>query len=156
MIFTAEDLAHVKVFRLKIPPTPPSSDARLSDIPDPVALTHAHSASSVQPLSNGRVLFTQSSLTSPNDVFLLSGLDTPSKPLDIEQITRISENELQGTYLDEGEQYWFEGADGKTVQSWILKPKGFKKSSIGAAMKQKWPVVFLVHGGPQGKRILYG
>lgn len=138
------------MFRLEIPPTPPSSDVRLSGIPNPVALTHAHAASWVQPLSNGRVLFTQSSFTSPNDVFLLSGLDALSDPV-VEQITRLSEHDLQRTHLDEGEQYWVEGADGKMVQSWILKPKGFKKNDT---MGGKWPVVFLVHGGPQGKRKL--
>ncbi|KAF8527343.1 alpha/beta-hydrolase [Gautieria morchelliformis] len=149
LIFTASDSAHVKVFSLQIPPAPSSSDARLSDIPDPVALTHAHAASSVQPLSDGRVLFTQSSLTSPNNVFVLSGLETPSKPLSVEQITRFSENELQGKHLDEGEQYWFEGSDGITVHGWILKPKSFKKHS-NADKDTKWPVVFMIHGGPQG------
>ncbi|KAF8530893.1 alpha/beta-hydrolase [Gautieria morchelliformis] len=149
LIFTASDSGHVKVFSLQIPPTPSSSDVRLSDIQVPVALTHTHAVSSVQPLSNGRVLFTQSSLTSPNNVFILSGLETPSKPLSVEQITRFSENELQGKQLDEGEQYWFKGAGGILVHGWILKPKGFKKRS-NADANAKWPVVFLVHGGPQG------
>lgn len=54
--------------------------------------------------------------------------------------------------LDEGEQYWFEGTGGFTVQGWILKPKGFEKPSNAASTK-KWPVAFLIHGGPQGKRV---
>ena len=35
------------------------------------------------------------------------------------------------------------GAGGAPVQMWILKPPGFNA-------KKKWPLVFLVHGGPQG------
>lgn len=151
MVFTAADLAHVKVFRAKLPPTPSVSDTHLSNAPVPVALTHTHAVSTVQPLSDGRVLFTQSSFTSPNEAFVLSGLDTPSKPLSVEQITRFSEPELQGKVLDEGEQYWFDGAGGFTVHGWILKPKGFKRDDNGALKKKKWPVAFLVHGGPQGK-----
>ncbi len=35
------------------------------------------------------------------------------------------------------------GAGGTPVQMWILQPPGFNP-------KKKWPLVFLVHGGPQG------
>jgi len=35
------------------------------------------------------------------------------------------------------------GADGDPMQMWILLPPGFDKS-------KKWPLAFLVHGGPQG------
>lgn len=35
------------------------------------------------------------------------------------------------------------GADGDPMQMWILTPPGFDKS-------RKWPLAFLVHGGPQG------
>jgi hypothetical protein len=78
LIFTAGDAAHVKLFHLQIPPTPPSSSSPPPPAPAPVALTHTHAASGAQPLPNGRVLFTQSSHASPNDVFLLSGLDAPA------------------------------------------------------------------------------
>jgi dipeptidyl aminopeptidase/acylaminoacyl peptidase len=134
-----------------VPSTPSSSDAPLSSPPIPIALTQSHAASSVQPLPNGRVVFTKSSLASPNDVFLLSGLDTREKPLQVEQITRFTEKDLKGKNLDEGEDFWFEGADGKNVHGWILKPKGFKETSEAARKKKKWPVVFMIHGGPQGQ-----
>jgi dipeptidyl aminopeptidase/acylaminoacyl peptidase len=35
------------------------------------------------------------------------------------------------------------GEDGTPMQMWILKPPGFDE-------KKKWPVAYLVHGGPQG------
>jgi len=144
IIFIASDMARSKIFHVKVPSTPPSSDAPIT-VEDPAALTHQGGTSSVQPLPNGRILFTTSSLTSPNDVFLLSGLDTPQQFLKIEQITRFSESSLSGKTLDRGEAFWTDGADGFKVHSWLLKPKGFDLSVKG----KKWPVVFLVHGGPQ-------
>ncbi|KAF8507380.1 Alpha/Beta hydrolase protein [Hysterangium stoloniferum] len=146
IIFTADENARTKIWIIAVPNTPKFSDAELS-LPDPIALTQAHSASSVQPLPGGRVLYTQSSLTSPNDVYLLSGLDTPERPLKFEQITRLTENELQGKDLFPGEDIWFEGEDaGRQVHSFVFRPKGYRKADRAA---KKWPVIFIVHGGPQ-------
>ena len=41
------------------------------------------------------------------------------------------------------ESFTFKGADGDEVQGWLLKPPGFEPG-------KKYPVVFLIHGGPQG------
>ena len=41
------------------------------------------------------------------------------------------------------ESFNFKGADGDEVQGWLLKPPGFEAG-------KKYPVVFLIHGGPQG------
>jgi dipeptidyl aminopeptidase/acylaminoacyl peptidase len=41
------------------------------------------------------------------------------------------------------EGFSFSGADGDTVHGWLLKPPGFDP-------QKKYPVVFLIHGGPQG------
>jgi dipeptidyl aminopeptidase/acylaminoacyl peptidase len=41
------------------------------------------------------------------------------------------------------ESFSFPGADGDEVQGWLLHPPGFDPS-------KKYPVVFLIHGGPQG------
>lgn len=97
-------------------------------------------------LPNGRLLFTRSSLTSPNDVYVLRGLErvTPAgaeKPR-LEQLTRFAADALEGKSLDPGEDFWFEGAEGRKVHGWLLKPPGFKKGD-----KKKWPIVVLIHGG---------
>jgi dipeptidyl aminopeptidase/acylaminoacyl peptidase len=41
------------------------------------------------------------------------------------------------------EPFWFEGALGARVQGFLVKPPDFDPS-------RKYPVVYLVHGGPQG------
>lgn len=41
------------------------------------------------------------------------------------------------------ESFTFKGADGDEVQGWLMKPPGFEPG-------KKYPVLFLIHGGPQG------
>jgi dipeptidyl aminopeptidase/acylaminoacyl peptidase len=115
-------------------------------------LTQSGAASGIQALPNGRALFSRSSLTSANDVFLISALkhlenehlpsDERSRRVSIEQITTFTRAALEGKDLAEGEDFWFKGANDKRVQGWALKPKGFKKGE-----RKKWPVVLLIHGG---------
>ncbi|KAG5638713.1 hypothetical protein H0H81_010695 [Sphagnurus paluster] len=154
--FTAGDHATVKVFVLPVPPTP----AKSSTNPDlgkkytkPMALTKGKAASGIQPLYTGRLLFSQSSLTSPNDVFVIRDLqrleasilqsDEPSDfEAHVEQITRITEDALKDKNLNPGESFYFKGAEHKDVQGWAVKPHGWK-----AGEKKKWPVVLLIHGG---------
>lgn len=45
--------------------------------------------------------------------------------------------------MNEIETFWSKGADGKPVQSILVKPPFFDPAS-------KYPVILLVHGGPQG------
>ena len=45
--------------------------------------------------------------------------------------------------LPRAEGFTFKGADGDDVSGWLVKPPGFDP-------KKKYPVVFLIHGGPQG------
>ena len=45
--------------------------------------------------------------------------------------------------LSAAEGFTFEGADGDTVSGWLVRPPGFDPN-------QKYPVVFMIHGGPQG------
>ena len=45
--------------------------------------------------------------------------------------------------LPKAEGFTFQGADGDEVHGWLLRPPGFDPS-------KKYPVVFLIHGGPQG------
>ncbi|KAG5648332.1 hypothetical protein DXG03_004904 [Asterophora parasitica] len=159
LYLTAGDEAVVKVFALPVPPTPSASttEPELSrKYTSPVALTHGKAASGIQTLFTGRILFSQSSLTSPNDVFIIRNLKQleesilrSDEPLrfdgQVEQITRLTEDSLKSKNLSPGESFWFKGGNDNNVQGWALKPHGWK-----ADEKKKWPVVLLIHGGPQG------
>ncbi|KAF7985586.1 hypothetical protein HWV62_3875 [Athelia sp. TMB] len=152
--FTAGDVARVKIFVLPVPPTPKESTAN-PGLPSlyttPVELVGSAASSDIQPLGDNRLLFTQSSFTSPNDVFVLEGLKALEAELDgtreasfkgsVKQVTKFTEEALKGKQLAEGEDFWFKGAEGKDVQGFILKPKGWKQGEI-----KKWPVLLLIHG----------
>ncbi|KAJ3574733.1 hypothetical protein NP233_g1569 [Leucocoprinus birnbaumii] len=154
--FTAGDKARGKIYYLPIPPTPShsSTNPQLDKVyTEPVELTSSGSSSSIYPLHPGRLLFTRSSLTSPNDVFLIQHLprslneytSSQNPRGDIQQVTRFTESSLAPKGLDPGEDFWFSGANDKKIHGWALKPRGWKEGQ-----KKKYPVVLLIHGGPQG------
>jgi hypothetical protein len=111
-------------------------------------------------LPGGRLLYSQNSFTKPNDVYVIRGLDqlniqydswdreiegfNAQRSFPVSQLTKFTEEELKGKYLDAGEEFYFEGAE-KKIQGWILKPKGYSKDD-----KKKWVPLLLIHGGPQG------
>ncbi|KIM30118.1 hypothetical protein M408DRAFT_67081 [Serendipita vermifera MAFF 305830] len=145
LVFTAGDEGHIKVYEVPVPSTPSRHYEQLEDDPTPVALTELHGASSAQSLPNGRILYTLSSLVSPNNAFIISGLDKPERPLEIKQLTHFGEEGLEGKGLDPGEEFWFTGAEDVQVHGFALKPKGWKSGKV-----KKYPAVLLIHGGPQG------
>ena len=51
--------------------------------------------------------------------------------------------------MGEAEQFSFKGANGDTVYGWLTKPAGFQAGQAG----QKYPLAFVIHGGPQGSSI---
>ena len=156
LYFTAGDNARVKVFVLPIPPTPSKSTTHPKLPPkftSPVVISEDGAASGLQTLPWGKLIFTKSSLTSPNDVFHIMGLkelhtaieqtDEPVKfQGKIEQITRFTADELKDKKLGAGEDFWFKGGDDNDVHGYFIKPKGWKEGE-----KKKWPVVLLIHGG---------
>jgi len=62
---------------------------------------------------------------------------------DAVNISRVNEERLAGVEMNPLEPFYFEGAGGDRVQGWILKPPAFDPD-------EKYPLIFLVHGGPQG------
>ena len=154
--FTAGDLAKIKVFALPVPPTPsqstthPKLDAKFTT---PTLVYLSNAASGLQILPSDRILFTQSSLASPNDVWILKDLKPLEKAIlagdqvgsvqtQAERITNFCESDLKNKKLSQGEEFWFKGADNKDVQGWVVKPKGWKHGE-----KKKWPVILFIHGG---------
>jgi dipeptidyl aminopeptidase/acylaminoacyl peptidase len=144
------DLGHNKVFCVELPATPSGASTKGGyavlevEEPLPYALTGQHTASLAQSLPNGRLLFTQNSLTTPNNLWLLSRLDRPNEPLKLKQISYFAETHLQEMSLSSAEEFWFEGAKGVQVHGFALKPRGWEEGK-----KKAYPAVLLIHGGPQ-------
>lgn len=58
-------------------------------------------------------------------------------------ITRLNDALLQDLSLAKMEPYWFAGAEDTEVQGFIVRPPNFDPD-------KKYPLKFLIHGGPQG------
>jgi dipeptidyl aminopeptidase/acylaminoacyl peptidase len=58
-------------------------------------------------------------------------------------LTDINGELIGGRFIAAPERIEFKGADGWTIEGWILKPRGFDPA-------KKWPMVLEVHGGPHG------
>jgi dipeptidyl aminopeptidase/acylaminoacyl peptidase len=59
------------------------------------------------------------------------------------QLTHLNDSILSTVSISPLESFWFTGAAKVKVQGFIVKPPNFDE-------KQKYPVKFLIHGGPEG------
>ena len=62
------------------------------------------------------------------------------------QLTHLSDAVLSQIFMPKMESFWFTGAEGAKVHGFIVKPPDFGPANPG----KKFPVKFLIHGGPQG------
>ncbi|MFA6233219.1 MAG: S9 family peptidase [Bacteroidota bacterium] len=62
---------------------------------------------------------------------------------DIRQITKTNTSLIDSIAMPEPEIFTFKSFDGAEVQGWIIVPPDFD-------VKKKYPMIYLVHGGPQG------
>ncbi len=85
------------------------------------------------------LVFTRLSAQAPNEVYKL---EIGSKQAD--QLSHMNDAVLAKVAMQPVEPFWFAGAGGAKVQGFLLKPPNFDK-------EKKYPVKFLIHGGPQGQ-----
>ncbi len=86
----------------------------------------------------GGALFLQNSLLGPDELHFVS-LDGKS----LRTLTSFNDAKLAAARLGEPEQFTFTGWKGETVHGYVVKPVDFDPAA-------RYPVAFLVHGGPQG------
>jgi dipeptidyl aminopeptidase/acylaminoacyl peptidase len=89
-------------------------------------------------VADGRVVFGLDRLRSPVE---LHTVKTNGK--DFRAITRINAEKVAAASMGEPEQFTFKGWNDETVYAYVVKPADFDPS-------RKYPVAFLIHGGPQG------
>jgi dipeptidyl aminopeptidase/acylaminoacyl peptidase len=85
-----------------------------------------------------KVLYAFSNLSNPADLYAVGFAGGEAK-----QLTHLNQTALAQRKFGEYEQFSFEGWNGENVFGYVVKPAEFKRD-------QKYPVAFLVHGGPQG------
>ena len=102
----------------------------------PKRVLEGGSISSIQAGSDF-VVFANSSLVAPPELFR-----APADGGAMQALTRANESWVRGVEFSTPESLTV-NAGGGPVQYWLIKPPAFNPST-------KYPVVFLIHGGPQG------
>ncbi|HDZ27544.1 MAG TPA: S9 family peptidase, partial [Candidatus Aminicenantes bacterium] len=85
-----------------------------------------------------KLVFLKQAINQPAEVF---SLDLRTKKLN--QLTTMNSKLLSKLKMNRAEEFWFEGAEGDKVHGFLVKPPFFDPS-------KKYPLVMLIHGGPQG------
>ncbi len=92
------------------------------------------------------ILFTNNSLGAPNEIysFMLcpDGCSDPPPPPPAQE-THFNDAVLSQVSMSPLESFWFTGAHGDKVEGFLVKPPNFDAT-------KKYPVKFLIHGGPEG------
>lgn len=86
-----------------------------------------------------KLVVAHDSLTSASDLYTLS---TDGKG-GLTRLTDVNADAWARIALGEPEQFNFKGWNNETVYGYVVKPVGFNA-------KKKYPLAFLIHGGPQG------
>jgi dipeptidyl aminopeptidase/acylaminoacyl peptidase len=89
-------------------------------------------------VGTSKVYFLASSLSYPADLYSVGF--TGGKPA---QLTRLNQAVLEQRKFGEPAQFSFPGWNNENVFGYVVKPADFKPD-------RKYPVAFLIHGGPQG------
>lgn len=85
-----------------------------------------------------KIFFTQQRTNLPYEIFSIN-----NEGKDLKQITFINKDLVEKLEMNDLETFWCDGAENAKVQSIIVKPPFFDST-------KKYPMIFLIHGGPQG------
>jgi dipeptidyl aminopeptidase/acylaminoacyl peptidase len=93
----------------------------------------------VQPSPDGKsLIFTRQSFTQPIEIYKAEASGT-----NVSKLTRTNDAGLADFGMKSAEEISWEGAGGTKVYGYLVKPANFTAT-------KKWPLIVLIHGGPQG------
>ncbi len=125
LFVTAEELGQSKLFAL---------DAASGHV---TALTdQGHVSDAV--LAGDALVIQRDALDSPAQLWRL-----PVTGGQAVQLTHVDADRLSGVEMAPAEQFTFKGWNDETVHGYVVHPDGYRPG-------QRYPVAFLIHGGPQG------
>jgi dipeptidyl aminopeptidase/acylaminoacyl peptidase len=106
-------------------------------------------------LEGKKIIVLQNSVKFPNELLSVAAShnDLPAGPgedislhqtdVSLSQLTHLNDAVLSQVQMQPVEPFWFTGSESAKVEGFILKPPNFDPA-------RKYPVKFLIHGGPQG------
>jgi dipeptidyl aminopeptidase/acylaminoacyl peptidase len=138
MFIGTGDQGRDRLFRLTLGATGLATSA-------PAALVSENNNTSFSRSADGRTLvWMQDAIHRPGEVFARvetgTGRNAQSQ---VVQVTHENDARLAALSLNAAEDFWFSGAQGDSVHGFLVKPPNWREG-------QQYPVVFLIHGGPQG------
>jgi dipeptidyl aminopeptidase/acylaminoacyl peptidase len=128
LIFTAERRGHSPIFY-----------GLVEKGTDPTELADLHADDLT--FSNGMLYFTRMSAEEPNEIWKLAV--STGKDSEPTAVTHMNDALLSQIDMQPLESFTFKGANNDDVQGFMIKPPGFDPA-------KKYPLKFLIHGGPQG------
>lgn len=126
LYFTAAVGGRVPIYQVSV------ADRALREVPG----SASNSSPSITP-DGGTLVFLQQAMNRPAEVFRAI-----ARTGEAAQVSAVNDARLAELEMNSGESFTVKGAGGTPVQSWLVKPPGFDPA-------KKYPVVVLIHGGPQ-------
>jgi len=113
------------------------------------------------PTAGGATQILSSGSSSIDDILLASNgktmiytEETGARPVELFRIASTGGSPVALTHLNDGvlanyalrpyEEFWVDSPDGTKIHSFVLKPPDFQEG-------KRYPVLFLIHGGPEGE-----
>jgi dipeptidyl aminopeptidase/acylaminoacyl peptidase len=124
--FTAEEAGNNSIYR--VPVTEPVIEPVLK----------GHNVRGIQFLDHNILVFSRQTNRMPFEIY---SYNLENKELSA--LTHFNDEILKNFDLPGYEEFWFLGAQGDSVQGFIMKPPHFEEG-------KKYPAIHLIHGGPQG------
>ena len=129
------DASRTKIYRITRTPSGWTSSPQL--------LTSGGNNFSPSVSSDGKTIaWLQDAVERPAEVYVATL--APSGLSGAQRISHENDALLARLKLNPLEEFWFKGAGGDSVQGLVLKPPQYQPG-------KKFPVLFLIHGGPQGE-----
>jgi len=125
LYLSAQELGQTRLFALELASGPPRA------VVDDGAVSHLGRA-------GHRVVFLHNSLAAPDE---LASVDLSGG--DLQRHTAVNDRKLARARMGEVSPFEFIGADKETVRGMVVKPVDFDPN-------KRYPIAFLIHGGPQG------
>jgi dipeptidyl aminopeptidase/acylaminoacyl peptidase len=132
LFFTAEDKGESPIYALFLDREQPTPGPRL------------HADDLIWQEKASTLFFSRMSIAAPNEIwrFDLSG-ETLGGTVQPKPVTHMNDALLSQIDMQPLESFTFKGANDEEVQGFMVKPPGFDPN-------KKYPLKFLIHGGPQG------
>ena len=140
LLLVAEDKGTSRLFKLDVP----VDEQGTPGLPIPLTPQAGH-VDEVQNLGvDSSYLFLSGSNLVDNSIYSI--LDSTGSA----EARVVSSNSRNGSFFglsqDQVSEIWFQGSSQK-VHAWVMKPSNFSSD-------QKYPLAYLIHGGPQGKSLM--